>query len=298
MPFIAGADKTNVDLLYSGMPRIPGVGEEIYAENFEIKLGGGICATLINLARLGIDTKIITELGQDMFSSFAKKEYDKLGCELCNIYEGSEIPVNITSAIILDNDRSFISYGSEGFCKNKETIYALEKGAKIVFMHTDGLIEEYKKLKNEGSILILDTGWDDTLSIEKYEEYLNTADYYTPNRKEALKITGADNIEKAAEILSNYFENVIVKLDSEGCLLYDSEGSAIIPAINEFKHVDSTGAGDAFLAGFAYGIFKGYSVKGSVLFGNITGGKAVTKTGALSAYLNEDELLKYFDKYK
>ena len=32
MSFIAGAGTTNIDLLYTGMPRIPDVGEELYSE--------------------------------------------------------------------------------------------------------------------------------------------------------------------------------------------------------------------------------------------------------------------------
>ncbi len=299
MGFISGADKTNIDLLYGGMPRLPDIGEEIYSKDFSVKLGGGVCATLINLARLGLDTKLITELGDDMFSLFAKREYEKLGVNLCNIYDDDGIPVNITSAVILENDRSFISYGSGGIADTEEKrnkIYEYEKGADIVLMHTDPLINEYKKLKSEGAVLILDTGWDDSLSVEKYREYLKTADYYTPNRKEALKITGADSIEEAATILNRFFPDVIIKLDSEGCLHYDGKEFTLIKSIREFRHVDSTGAGDAFLAGFTYGICKGYTVKDSILLGNITGGKAVTETGALSAYVNEEELLNIYNK--
>lgn len=62
MAFIAGAGATNVDLLYQGMERIPDVGEELYCKDFDLQLGGGLPATLINLGRLGIETKIATEL--------------------------------------------------------------------------------------------------------------------------------------------------------------------------------------------------------------------------------------------
>ncbi len=299
MGYISGADKTNIDLLYGGMPRLPDVGEEIYSRDFSVKLGGGVCATLINLARLGLETRIITELGDDMFSAFAKSEYEKLGVTLCNLFDGGDIPVNVTSAVILENDRSFISYGKGGIADSKEKrdkIYAFEKGSDIVLMHTDELISEYKRLKNEGTVLILDTGWDDGMSLEKYSEYLETADYYTPNRKEALKITGKDTVEEAAKALHAYFDDVIIKLDSEGCLYYDGKEFTLIPSISEFKHVDSTGAGDAFLAGFTYGIYKGYPVRDSILLGNITGGKAVTETGALSAFVNEEELIKIYKK--
>ena len=54
--FIAGIGCTNVDILYSGIDRLPNEGEEIYAKHFSLQLGGGVPATLINLGRLGIKT--------------------------------------------------------------------------------------------------------------------------------------------------------------------------------------------------------------------------------------------------
>ena len=50
MAFIAGAGATNVDLLYENMPRIPGVGEEIYTNSFSCQLGGGLPATPLSQA--------------------------------------------------------------------------------------------------------------------------------------------------------------------------------------------------------------------------------------------------------
>ena len=111
MAFIAGAGATNVDLLYQGMERIPDVGEELYCKDFDLQLGGGLPATLINLGRLGIETKIATELGTDIFSEFAKNKFLQNGVEPTNLYESDKIPLNITSAIILPKDRTFFTYG-------------------------------------------------------------------------------------------------------------------------------------------------------------------------------------------
>ena len=78
MSFVAAFGKLNVDLLYSGMPRIPNEGEEIYSKDFRVCLGGGLPATMINCSRLGVPAKIGTFLGDDMFSQFAKSELNAL----------------------------------------------------------------------------------------------------------------------------------------------------------------------------------------------------------------------------
>lgn len=295
MSFIAGAGATNVDLLYEDMPKIPDVGEEIYTDKFSCQLGGGLPATLINIGRLGIESKIATELGGDMFSAFASEQYKKNNVEPMNIYKGSSIPLNITSAIILKDDRSFITYGKgsiEPDDEAKESFYNMAHGAKICLMQPGGFIEVYKKLKSEGTLMVLDMGWDENMSVEKYSDLLDTADIYTPNRKEALRITGAANENDAADALKKYFDRVIVKVDKDGCIGIDNGERFFVKSIEKFKNKDSTGAGDAFLAGLCYGLFYDYPLKDCIEFGNITGGKAVTAVGALSAYVTEKELLE------
>lgn len=301
MSFITGAGSTNVDLIYENIKRLPSLGEEVFSEGFSVRLGGGIPATLINLSRLGIKTKIATELGGDMFSLFAKDEFEKAGASLYSLKGKSKIPLTVTSVISQKSDRTFLSYSgyTEPDDEMKEAFYKLSSGAKITLMQKSGYTEVYRKLKNEGTILVLDTGWDDNMSLESYKEYLELADYYTPNKAEAMKITNTASPLEAAKALKKHFERVIVKLDSEGCLGIDENGKRFtVKSIESFKHVDSTGAGDAFLAGFCYGLYKGFSFEDSILAGNVTGGKAVTDYGALSAYCTEEELLGYIKAYK
>ncbi len=297
MSFAAGYGKTNVDLLFEGMPRLPLEGEEIFTDRFSLCLGGGIPGTMVTLSRLGIKTKTVTELSGDMFSTFALEEFRKAGCEPINIYEGDKVAVNITAAAITKNDRTFWSYGNINERANAQKIYEGLKGAKVVAMHDD-YIDVYKKLSSEGSVVIFDTGFIDGMTFEDFKERIELADYYLPNRKEASIITGEDDPKKAAEFLSKYLKYAIVKLDKDGCLIYDGKEYTFVRSIDEFVHVDSTGAGDAFFAGFAFGIMNDESIERCVLFGNITGGKCVTAVGCTTAYVTRDELYQLAEKYK
>ena len=297
--FVAGIGSTNIDLLYSGLEKLPNEGEEIYSKDFSLQLGGGVPATLINLGRLGIPAKIATELGDDMFSRFAAEQFNKHGVAPRNLCNGTDMPLNITSAMITSRDRTFLSYGNgnvEATASALEKAYEMCRGAKIVIMQVGGFLPVYKKLKSEGTILVFDCGWDENLSLETYKEYLTIAEYYTPNQKEALKITNTDTPEKAAEALSAYFDKVVIKLDKDGCLGMENGKSFIAAPIPDIQCVDSTGAGDAFLAGFIYGLFYDYSFKDCIKFGNITGGKCVEKIGCLSGYATENELLALYKK--
>ena len=140
--------------------------------------------------------------------------------------------------------------------------------------------------------------WYENMTLEGYKEFIDLADYYTPNRKEAMLMTGAKTPEDAAKILSGFFEKAVVKLDGDGCIGIDNGNMFVVPSIKEYKLKDSTGAGDAFLCGFIYGIYHGYSHRDAILLGNITGGRCITEVGCLSAYTDEKTLLETFEKYR
>ena len=296
--FVAGAGSTNIDLIFSGLPRLPDEGEELFSQGFDLQMGGGVPATLINLGRLGVPTRIQTALGEDMFSEFARRQFAEAGVSPLDLGDGTGIPLNITAAMLTPADRTFVSYsdGAPVTEEARERVYRASTGAKVVLMQP-GYLDVYRRLKAEGSVLVFDMGWDDALSLETYREYLELADYYTPNQKEALKITGASTPDGAAEVLSQFFDRVIVKLDADGCLVREHGRNFRIGTIPEYRHRDSTGAGDAFLAGLVYGIYHDCGFRESVLFGNITGGKCVTGVGCLSCSCTEPELLETARKY-
>lgn len=293
--FVAGVGATNVDILYSGLERLPREGEELYTKKFSLQLGGGVPATLINLGRLNIPVKIATQLGKDMFSRFARAQFENNGVEPKNLYCGDEIPLNITSVMITPGERTFVTYGQGEFEADEKMLelsYEMCHGAKIAIMTPGSFLPLYEKLKNDGTVLVFDCGWDDELCLEKYEKYLRLADYYTPNRKEALKITGCEEPYEAARVLSRYFERVVIKLDKDGCLGFENGDFFTVKPLEKIEAVDSTGAGDAFLAGFIYGLYRDRSFEECIRLGNITGGRCVEKVGCLSGYADENELIE------
>ena len=296
MSFVAAFGKLNIDLLYSGMPRIPNEGEEIYSKDFRVCLGGGLPATMINCSHLGIPAKIGTFLGDDMFSQFAKCELIKSGTKY-EVFESINYPLNVTSAIITGTDRTFVSYGGTETYSDQmlEKIYNSLKGAKVVAMQ-EKIIPVYKELKKDGTVLVLDTGYSDDMSFEKHKDLIEIADYYTPNIDETEKLTGTRDYKEALKILGEYFQNPIVKLGKLGCAGYDKD-YFVVDNIDEFKCIDATGAGDAFLSGFIYGLYNDFDFRKCILVGNITGGKCVTGVGCLTEHINEKEIGKYLKKY-
>ncbi len=293
--FVIGIGRTNIDLIYSGLEHLPVLGEEVFSKDFGIHLGGGAPGESVIISKLGIPAKVITWLGNGIFAGLARSEFRIGNPHIIDLYHGSGNPMVMTSAMVYGNDRTFLSYCEEIKLTDSD-IYKIREehhNAKIVLL-SPHFPEVYEGLDLSGTIQVFDTGWEDDLSLvnPKYRMMIEKADYYLPNRREALKVTGASSIDEAADILSGFFPHVIIKLDSEGCLVRDKDGTRIIPPLQNITAVDSTGAGDAFLSGFVYGLYHGYDIDTCIQYGNITGGTCVQDYGCLTKTLTESELLE------
>lgn len=294
MRYVAGMGFVNCDILYSGLPAIPEEGTELFSKGFEMKLGGGTPAVLINLARLGVPVSLSTFLGKDMFSEFVRKEIEQEGIEFQNLYTGTGRPVCVTSVMITPKDRTFTSHIDQVTIskEQEQRIYESFRNASLILMGP-GMHDMYRKIKKENpeTILVMDIGWDPKMSLKRCEESMRMADYFTPNSKEAMQLTGTDTPEDALEVLSGYFEKAIVKLGEKGCLLKENGKVTLIPPLPEIASADATGAGDAFMSGFFYGLYYHYNIKECIALGNVMGGKCVEKVGCLTARVTEKELL-------
>ncbi|SKA91155.1 Sugar or nucleoside kinase, ribokinase family [Caloramator quimbayensis] len=294
MSLVAAISPVTIDILYSGLPRMPKLGEEVCADMFDIQIGGGPPATLITLSKLGIDTKLGTFLSSDNTGRMAEILLEQKGVNYTNLYRGDERAVNVTSVASFPQDRYFLSYFSKVDSKilSDDEVYSFLKGAKVV-IGIESHIEVMKKLKEEGTTIVYDVGWSDDLSIEKIKPVLKHVSVFTPNDKEARKIAGTDNVFEALEKIGEYAENVIITLGKNGSIAKSKDKVMYFPPVKGIKAVDTTGAGDNFLAGVIYGIYKGWTIEESVKMGNIVGAYSTTSLGCCSADITIEKAKQY-----
>lgn len=295
MSGVAGLGIANVDYIFGDAPRMPLLGEEIYTGTFSKQLGGGPVATLILLSRLGVPAKLGTYIGKGPLSQYLAEELDKNKLDYCNLLStGEPDPVTLSCVVSCEHDRGIVSYRPKdaAFAVEIQKVYELYKGSKIAFLSLEQR-ELCRPLKEAGSMIVLDSAWSDTMCLEWYYDIFPYVDYFIPNEMEAKKITGAKTAEEALDILGQYLKLPIVKKGNEGCI-FKKEGSVFIVPPYPVKHMDSTGAGDAFAAGFMYGLYYDYRIDDCIRFGNITGGNAVTRVGCLTADMDEAKLLKQY----
>jgi ribokinase len=114
-----------------------------------------------------------------------------------------------------------------------------------------------------------------------------------PNALELELITGEKDPRKGADLLiKKGVQIVAVKLGSNGCYLTDGTQQHQIEAF-KVPVVDTTGAGDAFCAGFLYGLLNKKSLLECGIIGNFVASRCVMKLGARAGlpYAKDLELL-------
>jgi ribokinase len=117
-------------------------------------------------------------------------------------------------------------------------------------------------------------------------ELLTLVDFIAPNEIEAAMLTGIevgdeDSALAAAQKLHGQAHcNVILTLGGRGALLLDTQGSRTRLPAHAVRVVDTTAAGDAFVAGLSVGLAEGQTLAAAARLGNAAGALAVTRPGA------------------
>jgi len=168
MQFAAAIGRMNIDLLYSEVPRMPNLGEEVHSKGFEIQLDGGATAIITALTRLEVDSRLGTFLSNDFMSNYAKKILEQSGIKYRNIYRGSKIPIAVTSIVTFPEDRCFVTYAPDRteFECTDEDIYGLYTGLKVC-RGLRGHGSVFRKLSSERTQLVYDVAWSDYMNIDR-----------------------------------------------------------------------------------------------------------------------------------
>ncbi|WP_432664268.1 PfkB family carbohydrate kinase [Wukongibacter baidiensis] len=301
MEFISVFGQMNLDIIFDDFGKLPDLGEEVFAKNFDMQLGGGPMVYPIVLSRFGIDARLGTFFSDDIQSKIAKKLLEEMDfTNYKNFYEDKDgHPVVVTSVLSFEKDRSFICFNEQvrETSLNEEKVYDFLKGSKVVFApHRFNRVME--RLKKEGSIMVFDTGWQEDLDINMYKDTLKMVDVFTPNDKEAMKMTGTGSPEDAVKELARYVKHPIVSIGEKGCITFLDNQVVHVPMPTKFKVIDTTGAGDNFLAGIIYGLFNDWDIVESMKMGNVLGGYSTTALGCYRANITLEKAMEYMKLYK
>ncbi|MBO7365011.1 MAG: carbohydrate kinase family protein, partial [Lachnospiraceae bacterium] len=133
--------------------------------------------------------------------------------------------------------------------------------------------------------------------LQDLEPMLRYVDYIFPNEAEIALLTGEEDPRKNAELLVRAgVRCAVIKRGGKGCLVCDGDTLEEIPAYPVSSAVDSTGAGDAFVAGFLRGLQSGYTARECAVLGNAAASCVVECMGATEGFWSAEKAYKRFEE--
>ncbi len=238
---------------------------------------GGVSRNIAeNMARVGVNTRFISILGDDEIGRSMIEHSETIGYQMQDslILEGKSTP---TYMAILDEkgemvsavaDLDSISEMNTEFIDSKSEII---KNSEYIFVDADDPLNlEYtlKKFHKDTRFILDPVSSAKAMKIKHLIGYFHTI---KPNRHEAEVLSGIeiksdeDLIKVGEYFLSKGVQNVFISLDEEGIYFVNNNISGRIKTKDAIVR-NVTGAGDSFVAGLGYGYINNLSIEDTVKF--------------------------------
>jgi len=283
--------------------KIPVTGETIIGKEYFIGPGGKGSNQAVAAAKAGGKTFFISKIGDDQFGSMAKKIYEEAGVDYSKVIISKKYATGAAGILVNNKGQNAINVvtGAGGALTNEDIDNALSTiTTSSVFLTNLEVPKEvvYYALKIAKSNNV-PTILNPAPASEINEDIFSLIDYFIPNETEASfyanhKVENEDDAKKASQqLLQLGIKNVIITLGEKGAYFANHKESLHINAMNlREKVVDTTGAGDAFNAGFAVALTEDKNIKDSITFANITAGLSTTKIGTAKSMPLRSEIDK------
>jgi sugar/nucleoside kinase (ribokinase family) len=273
------------DLIFTGLLQVPRLGAELFGTGFDM-VPGGAFTTAAALHRLGVRVGWACDFGGDLLSQYVLEAARREGLD-GGLFRHHAAPVRrITVAFSFPHDRGFISYVDRLDLAAPYDAIAQHR-PRCVMLHELPFRGEQRSAAalthQSGGVVYLDCQHADaTLDTPGVADTLRAVDIFAPNAAEAMQLTGAPTPEDALGQLAELTSLVIVKCGADGALAQQAGRVLHAPAI-PVEVVDTTGAGDAFNAGFLSAYMRGEPLEKCLRVGNICGGLSTTMRGGAAA---------------
>ena len=283
---VVGFGALNVDKLFS-VNMIANREEEGFVTDFKISGGGSAANTIVGLARLELRTGFVGKVASDMEGKFLLDELR----EECVDISGITVVKTGRSGKVMgyidqNGDRAlYVDPGVNNHLEYSDVKLDYVSGTK--FLHLSSFVAEkpldaQKQLINKlsGVKICFDPGvLYARRGFAELKPLIQKSYAVLPNKLEIELLTGQDYTKGASTFMDLGAEIVAVKLGRRGCYVTNGKESHTIEAYTA-EAVDTTGAGDAFNAGFIYGLFKGKDLFECGRLGNFIASQCISAMGA------------------
>jgi len=288
VPRVLIVGSANVDFTVA-LPRLPAPGETVSEGTLLVARGGKGANQAVAARRLGAEVRLVACVGEDASGRDLREALAAEGIGVEAVLTTSAAATG-TALIVVDvagRNQIAVAPGanralSPAAVERRDADFAW---AEVVVVSLEVPLDTARRglqmARAHGATTILNPA----PLPERGLDFLDLADYVTPNETEASRLTGlsvsdiASAGEAAAAIRARGAASVIVTLGAAGAFADGPDGRLHAPA-PRVAVVDTTGAGDAFNGALAVALAERRPLAAALAFANTAAALACTKRGA------------------
>ena len=290
------------DTICQPITQIPPEGGLAKTDRVEFSIGGCSANLAVDLARLGLRAGLSGRIGNDLFGRAVRDRLVAAEVDTENLETSDTAPTSSTFVLnVSGEDRRFIHcVGANAEYDGTRVTEASIRSTKVFYvggfclldsLTPDRVIRLFRAARQHCVITMLNVVLSETTDTMAWlNPVLPWTDLFITNDDEAERITQQTDPEQQAEGLRKLgATTAIVTRGEQGAVLVgpnDRLKSGIYPV----TAIDSTGTGDAFAAGYLYGILQGHEACQCLKFGSALGASCVRSMGATTGVFNAHEL--------
>jgi sugar/nucleoside kinase (ribokinase family) len=290
----------NPDLVLEGEIE-PAFGQvERLVDDARLTIGGSAAIVAAGAARLGLRVGLCGIVGDDLFGRFLLDELVARGVDVRGLVADADGPTGLTVVLARPEDRAILTHAGTIADLTVDRIDPAHLAdARHVHVGSfflqprlaPGLPSLFEQVRARGGTTSIDPNWD---PAERWDGGLHAVlphtDVFLPNANEAMRIAGEESPDQAGLVLAREAGLVVIKAGRNGTVATD--GGRVVradaPAIDA---VDTTGAGDAFDAGFLASWLAGDPIERSLALANACGALSTRALGAVDGQATMAEAL-------
>ena len=252
-----------------------------------------------NLSLLGIDVRLLTAYGDDLYGQKIAAACSELGIDMSHALRLSGEATSTYLYITDPQGEMALAVSDMRICDRITPAYlasnlALLQNAQVIVCDTNIPAESLIYLAENCNVPIFCDPVS-TVKAEKLRPILGKLHTLKPNRLEAELLSGVPirekaDVEKAAQaLLDTGLRRVFISLGADGCYGATHNGDLWMPNF-PVNMVNTTGCGDAFMAAIVWAYLEGTKLEGTLLAGLAASSIAIETTETINPAMSATAL--------
>jgi ribokinase len=301
-PSIWVVGSTMVDMI-TYADRLPARGETLVGRSFSLGFGGKGANQAVMARRLGAQVAMVNCLGADVFGDMTLENFRREGIDVTHIARTQDASSGVAPIWVEAGgaNRIIVVPGANEHLPPADAAQAIREADAVdvvigqLEIAQDVTAAAFTAARARGAVTVLNPAPAAPLSAELVHE----TDWLVPNEVELVHLStsigldpersGVVDATTLRAVGAGFGTRMLVTLGERGAALLTTEGELIEIAAARVEAVDTTGAGDAFVGAFAYGLATGMTEEAAVHLGCACATASVLRAGTQASFLASDE---------